>query len=101
MTTNIHLTKPKALAPLVNGQQQPLLQLLAVLVLGEVQLVEAGVGRRQAVRSTIRLVDLEPLRAGDALQSLEPFQRHLQGDQERSKLLSPNRLAILNSTRPK
>jgi hypothetical protein len=71
----------------MNGQQQPLLQLLAVLVLREVQLVEAGVGRRQAVRSTIRLVDLEPLRAGDALQSLEPFQRHLYGDQERLRLL--------------
>lgn len=51
----------------MQGHEQALAQILLGVVLDEVQLVEAGVGRGQAVTRAICLVDLELLGPRDAL----------------------------------
>ena len=63
-----HSAKAEALCALMQRQHQAVLKDLLALVLDHVQLVEAGVGCRQALLRPVRLVDLEALRAPNALQ---------------------------------
>ncbi len=61
------LAKAEAGGALVQREHEPIAQLLLALVLHQIQLVEAGVRRRQLLLAPVRLVDLELLRPADAL----------------------------------
>ncbi len=60
--------KAKSFRSLMQGQHEALLEDLLALIFDKVQLVKAGVCRRQALLWAIRLVDLEALRSPNALQ---------------------------------
>lgn len=55
----LNLTHSEALVALADGDDQRSLELLVALVVGQAQLIEAGVGRRQAVGECRRSSDLE------------------------------------------
>ena len=72
------LREPEPLRPLLDGDEELLLQQLLGLVHGQVQLVEASVRRGQLARVAVRLVDREALHSTHTLQVREPSERNLQ-----------------------
>eukprot|EP00982_Pelagococcus_subviridis_P003377 25575-Pelagococcus_subviridis.AAC.2 len=77
LSGSFSLTEPEPFASFPDREQQPLLQLLLVRVLRQIELVEARVRAAQPLPAAVRPVYLKPLRPADALQRLEPVQRHL------------------------
>ena len=73
----IYLGEAKALRALADGDEQLLPEQVLSGILGQVQLVEAGVRRGQQVAAAEGLVDVELLDAVRALQSGEPVEGHL------------------------
>ena len=70
------LSKSKSFGALLDGLEKVCAQFVVRLVGGQVELVEAGVRRRQPVGGTVVSVDLEFLRPVHPLQRREALQRH-------------------------
>ena len=64
----VRLAEAEALCALMQRQHEAVLEGLLALILDHVQLIEAGVRCRQPLLRPVRLVDLEALRAPNALQ---------------------------------